>query len=180
MKLRSLAVAAVIPLALGLAGCGGGGGKSDTGVASAGKGSASASASPSSSADAQDAQLKFAQCMRENGVNVKDPAPGQPVHVTVSGGSDSGKLQSATKKCQHFLQDGGVAAGGNDQQQEDAMVKFAQCMRQNGIDMPDPKAGGGLKLTAPKGSQKKVQAAQKKCQHYLPGAGAPVTGGASQ
>jgi hypothetical protein len=53
-------------------------------------------------------------------------------------------------------------------------------MRQNGIDMPDPKAGGGLKLTAPKGSQKKVQAAQKKCQHFLPGAGAPVTGGASQ
>ena len=27
---------------------------------------------------------------------------------------------------------------------EDAMLAFAQCMRDNGIDMPDPKAGGGF------------------------------------
>jgi hypothetical protein len=166
MRIRTTLVLAVVPLAISLAACSSG--SSNDGVASVK--SAKPSASASSSANAQDAQLKFAQCMRENGVNVKDPEPGQPVHVTISGGADSGKLEKATQKCQHFLQEGGVASGGNDQAGQDAMLKYAQCMRKNGVNMPDPKPGGGLKLQAPQGSQEKIQAAEKKCQQYLPGA----------
>lgn len=40
--------------------------------------------------------------------------------------------------------DGGSAASGLSAEFEDAMVEFAKCMRENGIDLPDPGSGGGL------------------------------------
>ena len=69
--------------------------------------------------------------------------------------------------------------------QDAARVKFSQCMRQNGVDIPDPGAGGG----PPAGgggqfdrSDPKVQAATKACQDKLPqrgqgGPGGPPGGG---
>lgn len=39
---------------------------------------------------------------------------------------------------------GGSAAGGISAEFEDAMVEFATCMREHGIDFPDPGSGGGL------------------------------------
>jgi len=40
---------------------------------------------------------------------------------------------------------GGEEASGDDEQAsfEDAQVEFTECMRENGVDMPDPEAGGG-------------------------------------
>ena len=39
---------------------------------------------------------------------------------------------------------GGSAVSGISAELEDAMVEFATCMRENGIDFPDPGSGGGL------------------------------------
>jgi hypothetical protein len=39
---------------------------------------------------------------------------------------------------------GGSAVTGMSAELEDAMVEFATCMREQGIDFPDPGAGGGL------------------------------------
>jgi hypothetical protein len=165
-----MAVAAVIPLALTLAACSSNSG-GDGGVASADKGkNSAATAQPSKSADAREAQLKYAQCMRENGVDVKDPEPGQPLRVTGSGGPGKNALEEAAKKCQKYMQDAAPGdADANDTKAHDQMVKFAQCMRENGVDIPDPKPGEGLKMTVPQGSQAKAEEAQKKCQKNLPG-----------
>jgi hypothetical protein len=52
---------------------------------------------------------------------------------------------------------------------------FARCMRQHGIDMPDPKfSGGGMSMTLRKGTDpNKVQAATAQCKQYMPNGGQP-------
>src|SRR6266536_123356 len=82
------------------------------------------------------------------------------------------------------------AGGSTDPKQ--AALEFAKCMRQHGIDMPDPKfdANGRMSITvngkagASGGpDDPKFKAAQQACEHYLPGAGKggtnTVTGGGS-
>ena len=60
------------------------------------------------------------------------------------------------------------------------MVKFAQCMRENGIDMPDPKddgKGGVMIQAAPADGQgasidgEKMEAAHNACKQHLPNGG---------
>jgi hypothetical protein len=170
MRNRRMALVVVaVPAVLGLAACGGK--KGDDGVASAG-GSGRPSASASAPANAKDAQLKFAQCMRENGVNVPDPQPGGKGVRLQDTGADPAKVEAATKKCQPLLQGGGQAGTPTDPKTQDQLVKFAQCMRAHGVDIKDPKSGsGGSMLQGGQGSPAKLQAAQKACRNLLPGGG---------
>ncbi|HEY3185981.1 MAG TPA: hypothetical protein VGJ70_00810, partial [Solirubrobacteraceae bacterium] len=68
---------------------------------------------------------------------------------------------------------GGGGSGGAKSQQDKAFagaLKFAKCMRDHGIDMPDPQrtAGGGIKQTmnGKPGSKAAMQAAQNACKKY--------------
>jgi hypothetical protein len=111
--------------------------------------------------------------MRENGIDVPDPEPGKPVRITGNGDRNNyDKLQEAQKKCQPILEAGGVVPEGNDPARQDAMLKFAKCMRDHGVNVPDPKPGEGLKVQAPEGGDRaKAEAAQKACRELLPGGG---------
>jgi hypothetical protein len=67
------------------------------------------------------------------------------------------------------------------QDAQQAALEFARCMRQHGIDMPDPDPNGGgivVKRSARNGrnapepeDDAKFKAAQQACQQYLPNAG---------
>lgn len=111
---------------------------------------AESSAQPSASLDPETAQLEFAKCMREHGIDMPDPetAPGggftQRIEV---GKDDADKMQAAQEACDQFLPNAGNFRGELDPAQLDKMVKFAQCMRKNGIDMPDPATNGKGGLT---------------------------------
>lgn len=48
---------------------------------------------------AADDQLKLAQCLRANGVDVQDPRPGEPLFMPLGPGGDSAKLDAAMAKC---------------------------------------------------------------------------------
>jgi hypothetical protein len=69
---------------------------------------------------------------------------------------------------------GAASAGGQDKAFEGAL-KFSRCMRQHGVDMPDPKrdSNGGISLTGPPGGTRakvgdpKMKAAQSACQKYM-------------
>jgi hypothetical protein len=58
------------------------------------------------------------------------------------------------------------------------MLALARCMRQHGIDMPDPDANGGIDMTGagvdPDGP--KFKAAQQACQQYQPKGSKPTQG----
>jgi hypothetical protein len=104
------------------------GGSSDGGVAS-----------PSG-----DQAVRFAQCMRDNGVlNFPDPdASGTLTIETVANGTsidtNSPALQQAITACKD-LQPAGFTGFTRTPEQQQAALKFAQCIRDNGVtDFPDP------------------------------------------
>jgi hypothetical protein len=78
---------------------------------------------------------------------------------------------------------GGSTSSAEDKAFEGAL-NFARCMREHGIDMPDPQKqpNGGIKVTqkATPGSQAKMQAAQKDCQKYMKAGGGKAPSAAEQ
>ncbi|MEV0973847.1 hypothetical protein [Microtetraspora glauca] len=166
MNIRLLAVTA--PLALALAACGTAS-KGD-GIASAGGASAdpTASASASASLDPHDAQLKFAQCMREHGIDMPDPGTDGRIRVQIPKGMDKGKADSAMKECQPIMEKAvGDKVRADDPEMRDRMLKLAQCMREHGIDMPDP-TDGRVQMKIPEGGEQKLKAAEEACKEFAP------------
>lgn len=116
-------------------------------------------------ADDQDAgRVRLTQCLRENGVDIPDN-PGPNVQV------DPDKLQAALAgPCKEFQAGAFGDAGGQDLQEfRDAFSKFAQCMRDNGADVPDlgPNDGPAQIHTLIDPNDPDVQAAQPKCQDRI-------------
>lgn len=170
MRVRLLPVVPLLVLAL--AACGRGG-AADDGIASAGKGTATPTASSSvSEADRQAAQVKFAQCMREHGVNMPDPGADGKMMLRQKKGDDPAKMKKAVDACQPLLKDvvGDKVSQPMDPKQRDQMVKFARCMREHGVDMPDPGPQGEIKMKV-RGGDKKLQEAQEACKSLAPGFG---------
>jgi hypothetical protein len=146
-------------------------------------GNAGSSTAPSASLDPEAAQLAFARCMRDNGVDMPDPvaggAPGGGGGTIAVGGDgiDAKKMQAAFEACQKFLGSAGGSATQIDPAMQDKMLKFAGCMRDHGIDFPDPViSGGGVSMTvggsataanAIDPTSTKFQDASKACQPIL-------------
>jgi hypothetical protein len=143
-----------------------------------------------SQAKAQKAMLDYAQCMRDHGVDMPDPQFSGNGGFRVQqrgpkGGADPDKLRSADGACAHFRDSIKPPAQSAAQQSEfrKAALANAQCMREHGVDMPDPQfdANGGARIEL-KGKvnpdDPKFQAAQKACQKTLPGGAGLSTSGA--
>ena len=136
----------VVALSLVVAACGGGSDDtSDDGVASLERTTTQAPvATALGSADTEEQLLAFAECMREQGVDLPDPtvdADGNPQLVPPDDFEleDLDVLQDAAEACEEFLE--GVALGFEDldlSSLSDTLVEFAACMRDNGYDLPDP------------------------------------------
>lgn len=88
-------------------------------------------------------ELAFARCMREAGIDIPDPGSG-PVRVRIPRNVSPAKLRATTQACREKT-GGGPRELTDEERTEmrDAALKFARCMRANGIDMPDPQVGGG-------------------------------------
>lgn len=160
--------AAVVISFAALAGCGQTEGAK---VASAGEAATSAAPSASSSASSQADGLKFAQCMRENGVDMPDPEPGSG-NVILRGKTDDATLKKASEACRKYNPIGSGKKMLSDPKTQDALLRFARCMRENGVDMKDPDfSGGAVRLGGagmdPESPQTKK--AMDACQKHLPG-----------
>lgn len=178
MRTRTVAAAAALGTTmLALAGAAAWGrAAADSGIATAG-GKNSASAHPSASVDPQEQARQFAQCMRDHGVDVPDPdtagGPGGPVKITASGPPEG--MDAAMQACKDKLPNGGTPPSLDPQQQEQLRA-YAQCMRDHGVDMPDPDPNGRLTITGSGGTGPKMgpddptfKAADQACQDKLPG-----------
>jgi hypothetical protein len=103
-------------------------------------------------AEFREAALKFAKCMREHGVDMPDPQPGEGGRITLggpgTGPQDQAKMETAQKACQKFLEKVQPPEMSEEQQKfKEQALKFARCMREHGIDMPDPQFQGGGRMT---------------------------------
>jgi hypothetical protein len=94
----------LLVLVLAVAACGGGGGKGD-GVASLGGGKPTATTSPGSG-DSTQADLAFARCMRQHGIDMPDPKPDGRVDAPGIDPDDP-KFKAAEQACQQYEPKGG-------------------------------------------------------------------------
>jgi hypothetical protein len=119
----------------------------------------------SPTADAQDAGVKFAQCMRQHGVNVADPKPGdRGIKITTQKGSKA-DMDAAMQACRKYSPKGNVDP--NDPTVRDHMLKLAQCLRQHGVQVADPQPGQGLRIQLKKADAKTQQAVET-CDKLVP------------
>jgi hypothetical protein len=133
---RQVKVLPIVPVAVAtivLAACGGGGSGNGTG---------------SSKADFREAALKHARCMREHGVNMSDPkfGPGGAMTQEMRGdGADKLKMQRAEEACRKYLDAVRPPELSKEQEQKfrEEALRHARCMREHGIDFPDPQFGEG-------------------------------------
>ncbi|MFI0371251.1 hypothetical protein ACH35V_25590 [Actinomadura sp. 1N219] len=115
--------------------------------------------------------MKFAQCMRENGVDVPDPGSVDEKSMRLGKGTDRKKLQAALEKCQSWLKAGGKFPDLKDPKVRDQYVKFAQCMREHGVDVPDPGPDGQIAIPTASAGRDAVEKARAACRGSLPGVG---------
>jgi len=115
---------------------------------------AEASSAPADELSEHDAMLAYAECMRDNGVEVTDPvfdASGNLVggldfeggKVTAAKDAKNEDFQAASEACGDFLVAFKPAADpALEAEQTEAALRFAVCMREQGLDWPDPAPDG--------------------------------------
>jgi hypothetical protein len=132
-------------LLVGVAGCGGddkGGGVASLGGADSATSTTNASASGGKDIRNDLRQmLAWARCMRQHGLpNMPDPqlmGDGIAQRFPRGVGPNDPKVKAAQQACRQHQPDGGQVQRPSPQQQQEALA-FARCMRQHGINLPDP------------------------------------------
>jgi hypothetical protein len=149
-----------------------------------------------------DGALKFSQCMRDHGIDVPDPERVGTGGIRISGGSmnpNDPKTKAAQKACQKYMQIGGgeTVDPAKRAKLQEAALQFARCMREHGVNMPDPQmsGNGGLTFQAGPGAKgsggasnsgpgkrlgvnpdsPKFKEADKACNHFLGDRAGPST-----
>jgi hypothetical protein len=101
----------------------------------------------SGTSDARQWALDFAECMRDHGVEVEDPAAGGGT-VATRPQDETPERQAATEACIDELGPAPTSGGGQDgqpdEEQREQMLAFAECLREQGFDVADPQPGTGL------------------------------------
>jgi hypothetical protein len=183
---RVCACAIALALAVGVSACG-----------SSNSSNSSTNAAASTSSQTYQARLNLAKCFRAHGINVPDPsASGGPA------GGDGGifrslqnysqaQVNSARQACQQYLSKAFPRLNLTPAQRaqfQHQLVKFAQCMRSHGINVPDPTFNGGgggfgfrQAFRSIDRNSPAFQAANKACSSLRPqfgrgGPGAPAAG----
>jgi hypothetical protein len=155
-------------------------------------GSPAAAATPPS--DPQEAMLAYVECMRDHGVDMPDPeftadggvimragGEGDAPEQGLSGGPGDPAFDEAQEACGALIE--GTVRDLDPEQQAEMQAQalaFAQCMREHGVDMPDPQFGPegqvSIRIGGPDGPRidaDVMQAAQEACGGFM-GRGAPA------
>ena len=145
--------------------------------ASQGDGVASAGGTSTPAAEQatdEDKAREFVDCMREHGIELPDPEPdgngGFDFGIAESGVNiDDPAFRAAIQACRDKLPGGGMA-NLDDPEVQAQLREFAQCMRDNGFDFPDPDTDGGFAdaLLEIDRTSPQFQKAMDACQDKLP------------
>ncbi|HSA51637.1 MAG TPA: hypothetical protein VLH10_16200 [Yinghuangia sp.] len=143
------------------------GGDSDTGndVASIGDKGKNTSAPAEAAAGEKGDMVKYAQCMRDNGVDMPDPAADGSMMAQArpaDGSADMTKMENASNACRKWLPNGGEITEKQKAEMREQNLKMAQCLREHGLNVPDPGPDGGTALDLG-ADQAKVDEAMKAC-----------------
>lgn len=116
--------------------------------------------------------VKFAKCMRDNGVNMPDPKTDGNGGVMIeampgdeASAPDEEKMKSAHEACKQHLPNGGDFKPPSPEEQ-DKLRQQAKCMRDKGHNWPDPNFDGngeGQTIELPDMDDEKVKQDMKDC-----------------
>lgn len=142
-----------------------------------------ASAERSQEQKAETRFADFARCLREHGVNaeaISHPGGGHGLKVSPGqAGGGPAAMEAAEKACARYRPEPKKLNLSPQQkvEQEEAVQKFAKCMREHGIKVEASTSGGGLRIGirvhageagAPNPESPAFQKAQSSCQRLLP------------
>jgi HAMP domain-containing protein len=129
---------------------------------------------------ARDAELKFAQCMREHGVDMPDPGTGgrQVLRVGPNEETTPEEFEEAQEACKKYEDELRGPELSEEEREEfrEAALEHARCMRENGIEnFPDPtiSESGEAEINIPKSSGINPQSsefmeAEEACKDKMP------------
>lgn len=144
-----LAVTAVgTALVMALAACGGGDGASSQVASLSGDGAAADASESTVAVDSQEQWIEFAQCMRDNGVDMQDPTFDADGNVEGGFGPDSGidmradDTRTAIDACGDLMPEGGLGGPGDGGDFDrpaiqESLTSFTACLRDEGLDVDD-------------------------------------------
>jgi hypothetical protein len=138
-------------------------------------------------ATARKAMLDFARCMREHGVDMPDPQFNGGRVTMKQGKTNPDTARAAEKACAKY-RDAVKPAEMSDEQKEEfkkAALENARCMREHGIDFPDPQfdSNGGAQIQMGRGvnpESEKFKQAQEACRGTMPKGPTRVTAGGGE
>ncbi len=142
-------IASVLVVAAVAVGCGGGDDNSPQ-VASLGSVDSAPDDTTTESSvptDPEDAMLAFAECMRDHGIDMPDPQRvgdrgGAAIELGVDPSSE--EFEAAQAACEPLMEDafGEMEVDPEEEaEMREELLEFSACMREHGIDMPDPVFG---------------------------------------
>jgi hypothetical protein len=98
--------------------------------------------------EVQDAQVRYSRCMREHGIDMPDPGTDEQMRIEID---DPDAWQEAEEECRSILEEiVGTFEPPSEEEQarmREQALEFAKCMREHGVDMPDPQFGDDGRVT---------------------------------
>ncbi|MBR8741109.1 hypothetical protein [Nocardiopsis sp. MG754419] len=147
MRTRTLAASAVATLGLLLTGCGV--------LAEEGEGAEGEATEKTM----EEAMMDFASCMRDHGVDMPDPEPDGGLVALPAVDPEDEEMMAAVEECDALLPVDENAP--SDEEVFEDNLRVAECMRENGVDVPDPEPGEGLALTVDPDDEENMRAVQE-------------------
>lgn len=140
MSIRFIAATVLVAGGLTVAGCGGEESSADGG------------GEQTAEQKARDAAVKYAECMREQGVDVPDPQVSEDGRITnrIPKRINRDEFREAQEQCRKHMKGIGGREPSEEQKEQmrEQVLAYAECMRKEGVDFPDPQfqEGGGVMM----------------------------------
>jgi len=165
-------------------------GDDDSSVAALDDSAASDEGSEEPEGDAEEEVLEWTECMRDQGLDIPDPEVDADGNLTFGGSPGGGgppgggggdgeapefdrqEIEDAMEECGELPQGAFGFEDVDMTELQDTMLEYAQCMRDNGYDMPDPDfSGDGLGQTFADNDPEDpaFQAANEACEDIFAG-----------
>ncbi len=173
MRRHPISILAGLALLLVTTACGAAAEDPQVATAGGARTSATADADAEPVLDDEERMRRFTECMRANGVDLPDPEPGGAgirVRAGAGAGGDPAKMEAAMAECRELMPNGGERPELSPEDLEKARAMSA-CLREHGIDAPDPDPDGGRVLIqpgAPRFDDDTMKRAMEACRHLGP------------
>jgi hypothetical protein len=167
--MRPTLAAITLLFVVGTAGCAGSSGDPTVPTAESGAPKASAGAA----ANGQDSDLKYSQCMRDEGLSwFPDRGADGGLKVSVPEGQQS-TFEKAEEACKEYAPGANRSGGPISEEDLTKLRQMAQCIRDHGFPKwPDPDANGGTTvdstLIGAEPNDPAFQQAMQECEKYRP------------